>query len=169
MFARSYKVTAVSTPLTRGRCGAERLSPDSLPPLPHRLGGWRWPTLLDHSRPQRPSAIVSWSRGLETRVSGSSPDVRKFRTSGHACAEVTNITAHAHNGVLSTAPLGRKKVYFLRSLQRVASLGCFENADFTQLGFIDNLQSKKEIHKNQLNTLLGCRTETINRQIIVWV
>ena len=23
------------------------------------------------------------------------PDVRKFRTSGHACAEVTNITAHA--------------------------------------------------------------------------
>ena len=105
MFARSYK----STPLTRGRCGAERLSPDSLPPLPHRLWGWRWPTLLDHSRPQRPSAIVSWSRGLETRGSGSSPDVRKFRTSGHACAEVTNITARAHNGVLSlTAPLGRK-------------------------------------------------------------
>ena len=111
MFARSYKVTSVSIPLTRGRCGPERVSHDSLPPLPHRLWGWRWPTLLDHSRPQGPSAIVSWSRGLETRVSGSSPDVRKFRTSGYACAEVTNITAHAHNGGLSlTAPLGRKSL-----------------------------------------------------------
>ena len=56
------------------------------------------------------------------------PDVRKFLTSGRACAKVTNITAHAHNGFLSlTAPLG-EKFYFLSSLQRVASLGCFENA-----------------------------------------
>ena len=84
------------------------------------------------------------------------PDVRKFRTSGHACAEVTNITAHAHNGFLFlTAPLGTK-FYFLSSLQTVASLGCFENTDFTQLGFIDNLESKGEgINKNQLNTPLG--------------
>ena len=68
-----------------------------------------------------------------------------------------------------TAPLG-KKFYFLSPLQRVDSLGCFENTDFTQLGFIDNLESKEEdINKNQLNTLLGCRTEAINRQIIVWV
>ena len=166
MFARSYKVTTVSTPLTRWWCGAERLSPDSLPPFPNRFrgGDGRHFTTILVPRGHRPSF-------LETRVSGSSPGVRKFRTSGHARAEVTNITAHAHNGVLSlTAPLGRKKVYFLRSLQRVASLGCFENADYTQLGFIDNLQSKKEeINKNQLNTLLGCRTETINRQIIVWV
>ena len=84
------------------------------------------------------------------------PNVRKFRTSGHACAEVTNITAHGHNGFLSlTAPLGTK-FYFLNSLQTVASLGCFENTDFTQLGFIDNLESKGEdINKNQLNTPLG--------------
>ena len=66
-----------------------------------------------------------------------------------------------------TAPLG-KKFYFLSPLQRVDSLGCFENTDFTQLGFIDNLESKEEdINKNQLNILLGCRTEAINRQIIV--
>ena len=37
----------------------------------------------------------------------------------------------------------------------MTSLGCFENADFTQLGFIDNLESKEDINKNQLNTLLG--------------
>ena len=50
------------------------------------------------------------------------PDVRKFRTSGHACAEVTNITAHAQNRFLSlTAPLGTK-FYFLSSLQSMASL-----------------------------------------------
>ena len=110
--------------------------------------------------------VVSWSGGIATRGAGSSrlPDVRKFRTSGHACAEVTNITAHAHNGFLfPTAPLG-KKFYFLSSLQSVASLGCFENTDFTQLEFMDNLGSKGEdINKNHLNALLGCRTETINR------
>ena len=75
-----------------------------------------------------------------------------------------------HNGILPlTAPLGR--VFdILSSLQRVASWSCFENTDFTQLGFTDNLDWKGEdINKNQLNTLLGCRTETINRQIIVWV
>ena len=122
----------------------------------------QWSLKRTHSRPQSPTF-------LGYVVLKPLPGVPIFRTSGHARAEVTNITAHAHNGVLSlTAPLGRKKVYFLRSLQSVASLGCFENADFTQLGFIDNLQSKKEeINKNQLNTLLGCRTETINRQIIV--
>ena len=50
------------------------------------------------------------------------PDVRKFRTSGHACAEVTNITAHAHSRFLSlTAPLGTK-FYFLSSLQSMASM-----------------------------------------------
>jgi len=54
-----------------------------------------------------------------------------------------------------TAPLGTK-FYFLSSLQRVATLGCFENTDFTQLGFIANLESKgDDINKNQLNTPLG--------------
>ena len=87
----------------------------------------------------------------------------KFRTSGDECAEVTNITAHAHRGFFSlTAPLG-KKFYFLSPLQRVDSLGCFENTGlFSQLGFMNNLESKGEdINKNQLNTLLGCRTEAI--------
>ena len=77
-----------------------------------------------HSRPQSPSFLghVVRKRGaLEAAVTD-------FLTSGRACAKVTNITAHAHNGFLSlTAPLG-EKFYFLSSLQRVASLGCFENA-----------------------------------------
>ena len=80
-----------------------------------------------HSRPQSPSFLghVVGKRGaLEAAV----PDVRKFLTCGRTCAEVTNITAHAHNGFLSlTAPL-EEKFYFLSSLQRVASLRCFENA-----------------------------------------
>ena len=59
-------------------------------------------------------------------------------------AEVTNITAHAHRGFFSLTVLLRKKFYFLSPLQRVDSLGCFENTDFTQLGFIDNLESKEE-------------------------
>ena len=71
--------------------------------------------------------LVTWS-GNEGFWKQPLPDVRKFLTSGRACAEVTNITAHAHNVFLSlTAPLG-EKFYFLSSLQRVASLGCFENA-----------------------------------------
>ena len=70
--------------------------------------------------------LVTWS-GNEGLWKQPLPDVRKFLTSGRACAEVTNITAHAHNVFLSlTAPLG-KKFYFLSSLQRVACLGCFEN------------------------------------------
>ena len=107
-----------------------------------------------NSRPQSRFLVTwSWNEGLWRQPL---PDVRKFRTSGHACAEVTNITAHAYNGFLFlTAPLGTK-FYFLSSLQTVASLGCFENTDFTQLGFIDNLESKGEdINKNQLNTPLG--------------
>ena len=50
------------------------------------------------------------------------PDVRKFRTSGHACAEVTNITAHAQNRFLSLTALLGTKFYFLSSLQSMASL-----------------------------------------------
>ena len=105
--------------------------------------------------------MQSWNEGLWKQPL---PDVRKFLTSGHACPEVTNITAHDQNGFLSlTAPLGKKN-YFPSSLQRVAFLGSFENTDFTQLGFADNLELQGEdIDRNQLNTLLVCRTETINR------
>ena len=36
---------------------------------------------------------------------------------------------------------------------------------FTQLGFTDNLELKEEdSNRNRLNTLLVCRTETINLQ-----
>ena len=47
----------------------------------------------------------------------------------------------------------------------MASLGCFENTDFTKLGFADNLELTEDINRNQLNTLLVCRTETL-RQLI---
>ena len=41
---------------------------------------------------------------------------------------------------------------------------------FTQLGFTDNLELKEEdSNRNRLNALLVWRTETINRQTIVWV
>ena len=109
-----------------------------------------------------PEPVVSWSRGRETRGSGRS---RYFRTSGRACVEDKYNTAHAHNGFLSpTAPLG-EKFYFLSSLLRVTSLGCFEN-HFTQLGFTDNLK-EEDSNRNRLNTPLVCRTETINLQAIV--
>ena len=77
-----------------------------------------------HFRPQSPSFLghVVGKRGaLEAAA-------RKFLTSGRACAELIIVTAHAHNGFLSlTAPL-EENFYFLSSLQRVAFLGCFENA-----------------------------------------
>ena len=44
--------------------------------------------------------LVTWF-GNEGMWKQPLPDVRKFLTSSHACAEVTNITAHAHNGFLS--------------------------------------------------------------------
>ena len=87
--------------------------------------------------------LVTWS-GNEGLWKQPLPDVRKFLTSGRACAEVTNITAHAHNGFLSlTAPLG-EKFYFLSSLQRVASLDVLKMYHFTQLGFTDNLENLKK-------------------------
>ena len=71
--------------------------------------------------------LVTWS-GNDGLWKQPLPDVRKFLTSGCEYAELTNITAHAHNGFFSfTAPLG-EKFYSLSSLQRVAFLGWFENA-----------------------------------------
>ena len=59
-----------------------------------------------HSLPQSPSFLGHVNEGLWRHPL---PDIRKFRTSGHACAEVLNITVHAYNGFLSlTAPLGKK-------------------------------------------------------------
>ena len=103
----------------------------------------------------------SWNEGLWKQLL---PDVRKFPTSGRAFAGVTTITAHfpalVHNGFFSLT---------LSSLQRVASLESFKNTELSQLGFTDNLELKEDINRNQLNTILVCRTETGNRRIIVWV
>ena len=123
--------------------------------------------VTSHSRSQNPSFLghVVGKRGaLEETVTGC----QKILTSGCACAELTNITAHAHNGFLSlTAPLG-EKFYSLSSLQRVVFWDVLKMHHFTQLGFTDNLELKEEdSNRNRLNTLLVCRTETINRQTIV--
>ena len=59
----------------------------------------QWSLKRTHSRPQSPTF-------LDHVVL---KPLRIFRTPGHACAEVTNITAHAHSGFLSlNAPLGTK-------------------------------------------------------------
>ena len=60
----------------------------------------------------------------------------------------------------------------------MAFLGCFENADFTQLGFIDNLQSKKEkkLTKTswthcwvaELRQLIGRLSSEFNMWVHVW-
>ena len=111
--------------------------------------------------------LVTWS-GNEGPWKQPLPDIRKFLTSGRACAVVTNITAHARNGFLSlTTPLG-ERVYFLSSEWLLWDVSKMHH--FTQLGFTDNLEWKEEdSNRNRLNTLLVCRTETINRQTIVWV
>ena len=111
--------------------------------------------------------LVTWS-GNEGPWKQPLPDVRKFLTSGRACAVVTNITAHARNGFLSlTTPLG-ERVYFLSSEWLLWDVSKMHH--FTQLGFTDNLEWEEEdSNRNRLNTLLVCRTETINRQTIVWV
>ena len=58
-------------------------------------------------RARRFLIMWSWNERLWRQTL---PDVRKFRTSGLAWAEVTNITAHSHNRFLSpTAPLGTKR------------------------------------------------------------
>ena len=65
----------------------------------------QWFLKRAHSRPQSPSFhghVVLKREALEAAVT-------RCPTSGHAWAEVTNITAHSHNRFLSlTAPLGTK-------------------------------------------------------------
>ena len=73
-----------------------------------------------------------------------------------------------------TAPLGTK----FYSLQSVASLGCFENTDFTQLGFIVNLESKGDDIKKktaehtvgsaELRKLIGRLSSEFNMCVHVW-
>ena len=69
------------------------------------------------------------------------------------------------------SPLHWGKNFISRALFREWLLwGVLKMHNFTQLGFTDNLGLKEEdSNRNRLNTLLVCRTETINRQIIVWV
>ena len=68
------------------------------------------------------------------------------------------------------SPLHWGKNFTSRALSREWLLwGVLKMHHFTQLGFTDNLGLKEEdSNRNRLNTPLVCRTETINRQTIVW-
>ena len=66
--------------------------------------------MSEQSRSQRPRSFWS-ATGMKRIVPEDCPLDKVMRTLGtsHACAEVSNITARAHNGFLSlTAPLGKK-------------------------------------------------------------
>ena len=126
---------------------------------------WSWSILVPRVR----HFFVTWL-GNEGLWKYPLPDVRKFLISGRACAEVTNITTHAHNGFLSlTAPLGKNFTSWALSREWLL-WDVLKMHHFAQPGFTDNLELKEEDSNwNRLNTLLVCRTETINRQTIVWV
>ena len=65
--------------------------------------------------------LVTWS-GNEGLWKQPLPDVRKFLTSGCACAEVTNITAHAHNN-FCPSPLHWGKLVGYKLSQVALDLG----------------------------------------------
>ena len=103
-----------------------------------------------------PEPVFSWSRGLKTRGSGSScyrmsenfwhPLTRAQKLPISLLMLITNFCpSPLHWGKILLPELSPKSGFFV-------------------LGFIDNLEAKGEdINKNQLNTLLGCRAETVNR------
>ena len=119
-----------------------------------------------------PEPVVSWSRGRETRGSGSS----RYRMSeifGHPVTHVQRLQISLLMLITDFCPslLHWGKNFTSWALSREwFLLDVLKMHHFTQLGFTDNLGLKEEdSNRNRLNTLLGCRTEAINRQIIVWV
>ena len=119
--------------------------------------------------PRARRVLVTWW-GNEGLWKQPLPDVRKFLTSGRECAEVT-ISLLMLITDFCPSPLHWGKRFTSWALTREWLLwDVLKMHRFTQLGFTDNLELKEEDSKrNQLNTLLVCRTDTINRQTIVWV
>ena len=119
-----------------------------------------------------PEPIVSWSRGRETRGSGSSR-YRMSENFSHPVAHVEKLQISLLMLITDfcPSPLHWGKNFTSWALSREWLLwGVLKMHHFTQLGFTDNLGLKEEdSNRNRLNTLLVCRTETINRQTIVWV
>ena len=68
----------------------------------------------------------------------------KRLTSGHACAEVSNITAHAHDGFLSLTFIPQRSTGEKKLLPELSPERGFFGLYVSQLGFTDNLESKGE-------------------------
>ena len=119
-----------------------------------------------------PEPVVSLSRGRETRGSGSSR-YRMSENFWHPVAHVQKLQISLLMLITDFCPsqLHWGKNFSSRALSREWLLwGVLKLHHFTQLGFTDNLGLKEEdSNRNWLNTLLVCRTETINRHTIVWV
>ena len=119
-----------------------------------------------------PEPVVSWSRGRETRGSGSSR-YRMSENFWHPVAHVQKLQISLLMLITDfcPSPLHWGKNFTSWALSREWLLwGVLKMHHFTQLGFTDNLGLKEEDrNRNQPNTLLVCRTETINRQTIIWV
>ena len=81
------------------------------------------------------------------------------------CAEVTDITAHAHNGFLSLiAPL-LKKFYFLSSLQRVAEIESQSKKVSCSMSCKCYLLSKRLSKRNNLRVIIK---EDMKMKYIYW-
>ena len=119
-----------------------------------------------------PEPVVSWSRGRETRGSGSSR-YRMSENFWHPVAHVQKLQISLLMLITDfcPSPLHWGKNFTSWALSREWLLwDVLKMHHFTQLGFTDNLELKEEdSNRNRLNTLLVCRTEAINRQTIVWV
>ena len=113
--------------------------------------------------------LVTWS-GNEGLWKKPLPDVRKF---WHPVARVQNLQISLLMLITDfcPSPLHRGENFTSWALSREWLFwDVLKMHHFTQLGFTDNLELKEEdSNRNRLNTLLVCRTETINRQTIVWV
>ena len=125
-----------------------------------------------HKSFSSPEPVVSWSRGRETRGSGSS----RSRMSENFCHPVAHVQKLQISLLMlikdfNPSPLHWGKNFTSWALSREWLLwDVLKMHHFTQLGFTDNLELKEEdSNRNRLNTLLVCRTVTINRQTIVWV
>ena len=129
--------------------------------------------VFHHHKPfSSPEPVVSWSRGRETRGSGSSR-YRMSENFWHPVAHVQKLQISLLMLITDfcPSPLHWGKNFTFWALSREWLLwDVLKMHHFTQLGFTDNLELKEEdSNRNRLNTLLVCRTETINRQTIVWV
>ena len=129
--------------------------------------------VFHHHKPfSSPEPVVSWSRGREARGSGSSRS-RMSENFWHPVAHVQKLQISLLMLIkdFNPSPLHWGKKFTSSALSTEWPLwDVLKMHHFSQLGFTDHLELKEEdSNRNWLNTLLVCRTETINWQTIVWV